>query len=478
MNDSHQAGNDHAKESTSAFKRMVNGVKRMTARHAKSDVERAYKFGQELGTGNFAVVRLVEQRATKQKYACKVINKALCSGKEDMIETEINVLKKVKHKYIVGMHECFDTQDKLYLVLDYVSGGELFDRIVEEGNFTEADASRITKQMTEAIQYLHEQGIVHRDLKPENLLFRDRSATSDILVTDFGLAKLLNDNVALKTACGTPNYVAPEILMQRGYGKQVDVWSLGVILFILLCGYPPFYDESDAVLFELIMKGRFDFDERYWKDISKEAKHLISNMLVVDPVKRYDTYQVLEHPWITGKAHIPTVNLSKSISMNLKKVGLSQSRNNEDDFKLAQQPIPETESVTSTSPPRTPTASAGKTQVAKPSQSHSHHQRQHQHHHQQQPQQQPPTTHAQVQPPHHYPHHHTQARSHQSSTHQSHQLPATPQVPVHHVRQATASPTSSTASSSATAEARRRAAARQKVADTLSKVPETRKTVV
>ena len=119
--------------------------------------------------------------------------------------------------------------------------------------------------------------------------------------------------------------------MQRGYGKQVDVWSLGVILFILLCGYPPFYDENDAVLFELIMKGRFHFDERYWKDVSASAKDLIRNMLQVDPVKRYNTYQVLEHPWITGEVDVPTVNLSKSISMNLKKTGLGQSRPDEDD---------------------------------------------------------------------------------------------------------------------------------------------------
>ena len=177
-------------------------------------------------------------------------------------------------------------------MLDYVEGGELFDRIVEEGNFTERDASRITKQMTDAIQYLHENGIVHRDLKPENLLFRDHTPGSDILLTDFGLAKIMDDTIALKTACGTPNYVAPEILMQRGYGKQVDVWSLGVILFIILCGYPPFYDEQDPVLFELIMKGKFEFDERYWSEVSKPAKELISQMLQVDPVKRFDTYQV------------------------------------------------------------------------------------------------------------------------------------------------------------------------------------------
>ena len=217
------------------------------------------------------------------------------------------------------MHEHFDTPSHLYLVLDYVEGGELFDRIVDEGNFTEQDASRITKQMTEAIQYLHDRKIVHRDLKPENLLFASRENTDRILVTDFGLAKLIDDQTTLMTACGTPNYVAPEILLQKGYGKEVDVWSLGVILYILLCGYPPFYDESDAVLFEMIMKGKFDFDARYWGDVSKEAKSLIRNMLIVDPARRLTTQQVLSHPWITGITDLPNVNLSKSISTNLKK---------------------------------------------------------------------------------------------------------------------------------------------------------------
>lgn len=287
-------------------------------KNTKLEVEQNYKFGKELGQGNFAIVKLATQISTKKKFAVKIIDKALCAGKEDMIEMELAVLNKASHPHIVGMHEYFDTPDKLYLILDYVQGGELFDRIVDEGNFTEKDASRIARQMAEAIQYLHGMNIVHRDLKPENLLFADEKTTSDIMVTDFGLAKLVDDETALKTACGTPNYVAPEILLQKGYGKEVDVWSLGVIVFIILCGYPPFYDESDAQLFELIMKGKFDFDARYWSEVSPEAKSLIRNMLIVDPAKRLSIDQVLEHPWISGKAVLSNVNLSKSISMNLK----------------------------------------------------------------------------------------------------------------------------------------------------------------
>jgi len=290
-----------------------------TPRHAKTDVDKRYKMGRELGSGNFAIVKYATSKVNGKPYAIKCISKALCAGKEDMIEMELEVLRQVKHPHIIGMTEYFDTPDKLYLVLDYVEGGELFDRIVDEGNFTEQDASRIMRQMTEAIQYLHTLNIVHRDLKPENLLFKSRSSTSDIMVTDFGLAKLCTDEkLILKTACGTPNYVAPEILTQKGYGKDVDVWSLGVILFILLCGYPPFYDESDSALFELIMRGHFEFDDRYWSDISGSVKKLISHILKVDPLQRLDTSQILAHPWITGKDSLPTVNLSKSISKNLK----------------------------------------------------------------------------------------------------------------------------------------------------------------
>lgn len=313
-------GTPKAEKKKGPLAKAFASVKKMyVARHAKSDVEKKYKFGKELGTGNFAVVKLATKRDTGAKFAIKIIDKALCAGKEDMIDMELAVLRQASHPNIVGMHEYFDTPEKLYLVLDYVEGGELFDRIVDEGNFTEKDASRIARQMTEAISYLHKLNIVHRDLKPENLLFAHRENTDRIMVTDFGLAKLIDDETTLKTACGTPNYVAPEILMQRGYSKEVDVWSLGVILYILLCGYPPFYDESDAVLFEIIMKGKFDFDERYWRDISKEAKSLIRNMLHVDPRKRLTTEQVLSHPWITGLEHLPNVNLSKSISKNLKK---------------------------------------------------------------------------------------------------------------------------------------------------------------
>lgn len=286
-------------------------------RHQKSDLENAYKMTRDLGSGNFAVVKEAIRKKDGEKVAIKIINKALCEGKEDMIETEVAILRKVRHPNIVGLYEDFDTKDKLYLVLQLVTGGELFDRIVEEGQFTEKDASRIVKQMTSAIDYLHDMGIVHRDLKPENLLFKTDAADADIMVADFGLSKLVNDATVLNTACGTPNYVAPEILKQAGYSMPVDMWSLGVITYILLCGYPPFYDESDPELFKKIMKGTFHFQKEFWESISDSAKDLIKKCIVVNPSQRYTAKQVLAHPWVSGET-AKNINISESVSENLK----------------------------------------------------------------------------------------------------------------------------------------------------------------
>jgi len=270
-------------------------------KHKKTDVEKKYKVGKTLGTGNFSVVKRCTNRETGVDYALKVIDKKMVEGKEEMIETEVNILRRVHHKNVVALVEAFDTPDKLYLVMDLCTGGELFERIVAKGSYTEADASQLVKSILEAIQYLHEQDIVHRDLKPENLLFSDPSEEATIMITDFGLSKLVNDATNLTTACGTPGYVAPEVLRQKGYGKAVDLWSVGVITYILLCGYPPFYDEDQASLFESIIRGKYEFHDDYWKDISESAKDLIRKLLTVDPNKRLTAIQALQHPWVSGK---------------------------------------------------------------------------------------------------------------------------------------------------------------------------------
>jgi calcium/calmodulin-dependent protein kinase I len=261
---------------------------------------------EKLGTGNFSVVKKCRDRETKMMYALKIIDKKLVEGKEEMIETECEILRRVKHPNIVSMVEAFDTEDKLYLVMDLATGGELFERIVAKGSYTELDASRLVKSMLEAIHYLHSLDVVHRDLKPENLLYSDPSDDARIMITDFGLSKLRKEEDAaarsLKTACGTPGYVAPEVLRQRGYGKEVDLWSAGVITYILLCGYPPFYHEDQTQLFELILRGRYEFHSEYWANISDSAKDLVRSLLTVDPSKRATPDQALKHPWIAGEA--------------------------------------------------------------------------------------------------------------------------------------------------------------------------------
>ncbi|XP_021564040.1 calcium/calmodulin-dependent protein kinase type 1B isoform X1 [Carlito syrichta] len=182
-----------------------------------------------------------------------------------------------------------------------VTGGELFDRIMERGSYTEKDASHLVGQVLGAVSYLHGLGIVHRDLKPENLLYATPFEDSKIMVSDFGLSKIQAGNM-LSTACGTPGYVAPELLEQKPYGKAVDVWALGVISYILLCGYPPFYDESDPELFSQILRASYEFDSPFWDDISESAKDFIRHLLERDPQKRFTCQQALQHLWISGDA--------------------------------------------------------------------------------------------------------------------------------------------------------------------------------
>jgi calcium/calmodulin-dependent protein kinase I len=200
--------------------------------------------------------------------------------------------------------------------MELVTGGELFDRIVEKGSYTEKDAADLIKQVLSAVAYMHSEGVVHRDLKPENLLYHSTDEDSKIMISDFGLSKM-EDSGIMATACGTPGYVAPEVLAQKPYGKSVDVWSIGVISYILLCGYPPFYDENDANLFAQILKGEFEFDSPYWDDISEDAKEFIRQLMCVDVDKRLSCEEALQHAWITGAKS--EKNIHASVSEQLKK---------------------------------------------------------------------------------------------------------------------------------------------------------------
>ncbi|KAM6985652.1 calcium/calmodulin-dependent protein kinase type 1D [Aplochiton taeniatus] len=282
------------------------------------DVKNIFEFKEVLGTGAFSEVVLAQERATGRMFAIKCIPKKALKGKESSIENEIAVLRKIQHENIVALEDIYESSNHLYLVMQLVSGGELFDRIVEKGFYTEKDASTLIRQVLDAVNYLHKMGIVHRDLKPENLLYFNPQDESKIMISDFGLSKMEGSGDVMSTACGTPGYVAPEVLAQKPYSKAVDCWSIGVIAYILLCGYPPFYDENDSKLFEQILKADYEFDAPYWDDISDSAKDFISSLMEKDPVKRYTCDQALRHPWISGDTAL-CKNIHESVSRQIKK---------------------------------------------------------------------------------------------------------------------------------------------------------------
>ncbi|XP_033109371.1 serine/threonine-protein kinase DCLK1-like isoform X2 [Anneissia japonica] len=287
----------------------------------RDDIEKRYKIGKKIGDGNFADVHVAELINTDQEFAMKIVDKSKLKGKEQMIENEIGIMKNVKHANIVRLFEEHETKENIFLVMEYVKGGDLFDAITESVKFTEANAALMVSDLSNALDYLHGLNIVHRDLKPENLLVsNDPSGDMVLKLADFGLAMEVKEPIF--TVCGTPTYVAPEILAETGYGLEVDMWATGVITYILLCGFPPFrsLDRDQEELFEIIQAGEFEYLSPYWDNISDSAKDLINHLLVVDKRKRYTAKQVLEHTWIVNEGPSRNrLNLQREITMNLEK---------------------------------------------------------------------------------------------------------------------------------------------------------------
>lgn len=260
-----------------------------------------YAVGHVIGDGNFAVVRHCIHKATGAEYAMKIVDKYKCQGKETMLASEVAILRQVCHPNIISLIAEQETIDQLFLVMELVKGGDLFDAIAAATKFSEAEASVMIGHLTSALAYLHSHHIVHRDVKPENLLVEmDGSHVRCLKLGDFGLAQVVREN--LYTVCGTPTYVAPEILAEIGYGLKIDVWAAGVILYILLCGFPPFVspENEQEELFERILSGQYEFTSPYWDNISDSAKQLISNMLQAQPELRFSAEDVLDHPWLAS----------------------------------------------------------------------------------------------------------------------------------------------------------------------------------
>ncbi|CDS09065.1 hypothetical protein LRAMOSA10425 [Lichtheimia ramosa] len=241
-----------------------------------------------------------------------------------------DVLKQVRHPHIISMQAMYEDNEAVYIVTDHAKGGEFFDRLLRKGSYTEKDASNLLRQVLEALAYLHEHDIVHRDIKPENLLFQTSSDTEEkLMIADFGLSRILKeDHAILMTACGTPGYVAPEVLLRAGHGTAVDLWSVGVIMYTMLSGYSPFWQPDETALFDSIIKGNYQFDEEYWGHISDAAKDLIQQLLQVDPSKRITAAEALCHPWIAYKGNEmneSTTCMDRDIIINVRR-GFSASR--------------------------------------------------------------------------------------------------------------------------------------------------------
>ncbi|KAG7457849.1 hypothetical protein MATL_G00231490 [Megalops atlanticus] len=268
----------------------------------RSDIERHFEIGRVVGDGNFAVVRECRLRAGGALYAMKIIDKEKLKGKEQMILNEISIVRSLSHPHVVRLLHDYETEDQIYLLMEFVHGGDLFDAITESVKFSEHHASLMVKDVCEALAYIHGKNIVHRDLKPENLLVqRNPDGSSTLKLADFGLAMVVTEPVF--TVCGTPTYVAPEILSEKGYGLPVDMWAAGVILYILLCGFPPFrsQEKDQDELFELIQQGEYEFLTPYWDNVSDGAKGLVRELLLVDPAARLTARQALSHPWVQNR---------------------------------------------------------------------------------------------------------------------------------------------------------------------------------
>uniref|UniRef100_A0A6Q2WX85 calcium/calmodulin-dependent protein kinase n=1 Tax=Esox lucius TaxID=8010 RepID=A0A6Q2WX85_ESOLU len=265
-----------------------------------------FQMFEELGKGAFSVVRRCVKIASGQEYAAKIINtKKLSARDHQKLDREARICRLLKHSNIVRLHDSISEEGHHYLIFDLVTGGELFEDIVAREYYSEADASHCIQQILEAVLHCHQMGVVHRDLKPENLLLASKSKGAAVKLADFGLAiEVEGDQQAWFGFAGTPGYLSPEVLRKDPYGKAVDLWACGVILYILLVGYPPFWDEDQHRLYQQIKAGAYDFPSPEWDTVTPEAKDLINKMLTINPAKRITASEVLKHPWISHRSTV------------------------------------------------------------------------------------------------------------------------------------------------------------------------------
>jgi calcium-dependent protein kinase len=286
--------------------------------YKKGLIEKDYSVGEVVGSGAFATVRRVVSKVSGQLRALKIIKKQKGQDSARMY-LEVEILKKLIHPNIMQIFEFFEDKKNFYIITEFCEGGELFDKIVEKGTFNENEAADIMRQLLSAVNYIHLNSIVHRDLKPENILL-DLKKQNIIKIIDWGTARFYEKDKKMNRISGTPYYIAPEVLNEK-YDEKCDIWSCGVIMYILLCGYPPFNAETDQEILNKIKLGKFSFPDEEWENVSPDAKDLIGRMLAFSPNERYSASECLNHKWLSE--HSIKNNVDKTFSIkcltNMKK---------------------------------------------------------------------------------------------------------------------------------------------------------------
>ncbi|CAA0832844.1 Calcium-dependent protein kinase 13 [Striga hermonthica] len=319
---SNYSGHDHGRKEKSSGN--VNKAITVLPDLKKENIEDRYLIDRELGRGEFGVTYLCIDRETKELLACKSISKRKLRTAVDVedVRREVAIMKHLPtNSSIVSFREACEDENAVHLVMELCEGGELFDRIVARGHYTERAAAGVMRTIVEVVQLCHKQGVIHRDLKPENFLFANKKENSPLKAIDFGLSIFFKPGERFSEIVGSPYYMAPEVL-RRNYGPEIDIWSTGVILYILLCGVPPFWAESEQGVAQAIIRGKIDFEREPWPSVSESAKSLVRQMLEPDPKLRLTAKQVLEHSWLQNAKKAPNVPLGDVVKSRLKQLSV------------------------------------------------------------------------------------------------------------------------------------------------------------
>uniref|UniRef100_A0A453HQR6 non-specific serine/threonine protein kinase n=1 Tax=Aegilops tauschii subsp. strangulata TaxID=200361 RepID=A0A453HQR6_AEGTS len=287
---------------------------------AMEDVRTTYSIGKELGRGQFGVTHLCTHRSTGEKLACKTIAKRKLANKEDVedVRREVQIMYHLSGQpNIVDLRGAYEDKHNVHLVMELCAGGELFDRIIAKGHYTERAAAALLRAIVGIVHTCHCMGVMHRDLKPENFLLLSKGEDSPLKATDFGLSVFFKEGEVFRDIVGSAYYIAPEVLKRR-YGPEADIWSIGVMLYIFLAGVPPFWAENENAIFTAVLRGQVDFNGDPWPNISSGAKDLVKKMLNINPKERLTAFQVLNHPWIKEDGDAPDTPLDNVVLNRLK----------------------------------------------------------------------------------------------------------------------------------------------------------------